>query len=376
MFHGHSQLTISDRAYAPAYSTARPGVARTTDWRVVAGAAVLFALFLIYLTRVLQFGMLQSDVLNYWKESLRWAAPYSTWWVPGYPLTIALVRAVTFDSLPPLAVMLLITGTFYLVAVKGVYTLAQCVGIPQPSRVAALFAAYPFVGLSYSVYPVADVMATALLVLWLIAYERRQWLRFAVYAACVMMVHKAAWFSVPPLWLFVAIRHKEARAVLPLAVVPLLVWIAAGALHHGDALWFVRWGVDKLVVSRTGLPFADGLIGPFLHGSPAKLLKGLVVLTVASCAVVAGIFAIRQRFWSGVAICLPIVLMSLVINEYEIWAVVRFSRLLVIPVAYMLAHGSWAADRLRGRAVYAVLLAAAVASNFLYGYYLSTMYFT
>jgi hypothetical protein len=366
---------ITPLPHMPARASRRdPEGSFLTEWQLIAGAGIMFVLFLLYLTGILNLVMLQSDVLLYWEESLKWATPYSTWWVPGYPLTVALVRALTFGVLPPTITMVLVTGTFYLVSVRAVYVLARCIELPYPSQVAALFAVYPFVGLTYSVYPVADAMVTALLLLCFIAYERQQWWRLTVYAAFAILVHKSSWFSIPPLLLFVAVRHRSARLVVPFAMVPLLVWIAAGALHYGDVFWFARWSVDKLVVSRHGLPVADGLIGPFLIASPAKVFKGLVVAGVVATAALCAWFSWAQRFWTGVAICLPILAMAFVLNEYEIWAVVRFSRMLVIPAAYA-AMFLLPPTEFRSRMAYPVLLVAAVASNFVYGYYVSAVYF-
>jgi hypothetical protein len=72
---------------------------------------------------------------------------------------IALMRVATFDVLPPIAVMMSITGTFYLIGVAVFGRLSNEVGITSPRELSLLFAAYPFVGLTYRVYPVADGVA-------------------------------------------------------------------------------------------------------------------------------------------------------------------------------------------------------------------------
>jgi hypothetical protein len=348
---------------------------RNTEWLLLAGAAAAYALYLVYLTGVLQFGLVQSDVLNYWRESMEWATPYSTWWVPGYPLTIALVRGLTFNSLPPAAVMVSIAAAFYLIGVKAVYDLAGELRIAHPERIAALFAVYPFVGLTYSVYPMADVMALAVLFLTMLAYERQQWVRLTVYAGCAVMIHKAMWFFVPPMMLFIFLRHRQARLIVPFSAVPLLTWMVAGAIHHHDLFWFMRWSMNELVKSRSVLPVADGLIGPFLTGNPVKIMKGLVVAVVFLTAVATTYGSLRRGFWTGAALALPIVLMACIINQYEIWAVVRFSRVLIIPVSMLLldAGRARAVDRL---GFYAALLAACFISNLAYGYYVSRAFFS
>ena len=63
-------------------------------------AGIAYVLYLVYLEVGLGFEMLQLDSLSYWEKSLEWRTPYDPWWVPGYPLVIAAVRAITFNILP------------------------------------------------------------------------------------------------------------------------------------------------------------------------------------------------------------------------------------------------------------------------------------
>jgi hypothetical protein len=144
-------------------------------------AVALYALFFVYLKAGLGFDFLRSDVLNYWEYSLTLTTPYSTWWVPGYPAMIALVRAATFDVLPPIAVMMSITGTFYLIGVAVFGRLSNEVGITSPRELSLLFAAYPFVGLTYRVYPIADGVAIGFLLLCLLYYWRERWVACSVF---------------------------------------------------------------------------------------------------------------------------------------------------------------------------------------------------
>jgi hypothetical protein len=278
------------------------------------------------------------------------------------------------NALPPAVVMVGIAAAFYLIAVKAVYEIAEELRMAHAARVAGLFAVYPFVGLTYSVYPMADVMALAVLFLTLLAYEREQWVRMTVYAGCAVMIHKAMWFFVPPLMLFVFLRHRQARFIVPFSAVPLVAWIVAGAIYHGDIFWFMRWSMNELVRSRSVLPVADGLLGPFFTGNPVKIIKGLVVATVFLTAVVTAFGSLRRGFWTGLALSLPIALMAIVINQYEIWAVVRFSRVLIIPIAMLLLDGG-RAHPIDRPGLYAALFAACLISNLAYGYYVSRAFF-
>jgi hypothetical protein len=370
---------ITTIAPGVAYGRVQPGaMSLPSNGRpalLLAGAAAIYAFFVLYLTAGLGFSMLQGDAANYWRESFEMDAPYSTWWVPGYPMLIALVRAVTADALPPMGVMVLITGAFYLVAVGTAQALAAELGLRHPTRVALLLAVSPFVGLTYSAWPIADTTAIALALLCQLAFVRRRWGLFAVYAGCALMVHKSMWFFVPPLMAAAFLVDTRSRRILPAALLPLTVWIVAGAVHHQDPLWFLRWGVQHLVVSRSGLPVLDGVLGPFVAGDANKVAKGIVVLSVC---LVAGWTAYRawlRRYWSGLAIAAAFLVLAAVMNQYEIWVVVRYSRLLIVPAAFAAAHLGLFGRAIESRGFFALLLLLCAASNLAYGYYLAERYF-
>ena len=354
-------------------ATGRPD-ARHERRLLLVAAATLYALYFAYLTMGLGLDMVVSDVLRYWEKSLEPSvALYDTWWPPGYPLLLALARGLTWNLLPPLAVLSLVAGISYLIAVWTVHAMADERGWPHPSRIALLFAVYPFVGLGASVYPYADSAAIAFLLLALRCFERREWGWFSAHAAMALMVHKATWFLIPPLSLVAFVRHRNARPLLPLAYLPLVLWIVCGAVHYGDPLWFMRWGVDHLIVSRSRLPIGDGLVGPLLSGDWAKMFKGLIVLAVAGLAVVCGVASLRAGIWSGACISFSLVVMALAINQYEIWVVPRFSKVLVVPLGYLLARSRFEAMVLSGRG-YAASLVLCLASNLLYGYHLAKFF--
>jgi len=339
---------------------------------LLAAAGLMYLLFLLYLTMGLDSEMMRGDVLNYWKRSLELSAPYDTWWPPGYPFVIALVRTLTLNTLPPLAVMWLISGVSYLVAIGTVYRIAIELRVRHAFETALVFAVWPFVGLTESTYPIADITAIALFLLCVLSFERRRWLTLTLYAAIAVLVHKATWFLVPPLMLMAFIRHKESRWLLPLAVVPLLVWIVCGAFYYNDALWFLRWGVEHLVASKSSLPICDGIVGPFLTGSVSKMAKGGLVSATVLLALIAFFYSYRLRFWSGLSISLSLILMAVVINQYEIWVVIRFSKVLVIPLAYILSQAGFRpAARLRPLFIPFFLLC--IASNVAFGHYMAAL---
>jgi hypothetical protein len=94
--------------------------------------------------------------------------------------------------------------------------------------------------------------------------------------------------------------------------------------------------------SRGALPAFDGLITSFLSGSAAKVLKGVAVLLLFVLALALLYRSLRTQFWLGVAVCTSTLAMTAVLNQHEVWAVVRFGRVLLIPVAYFSIRASGA----------------------------------
>jgi hypothetical protein len=351
-------------------------------------AVALYALFFVYLRGGLGFDLLRSDVLSYWNwsYSLTLTPPYSTWSVPGYPAMIALVRAATFDMLPPMAVMTSITATFYVIGVTVLGRLSNEAGITSPRELSLLFAAYPFVGLTYRVYPLADGVAIGLLLLCLLYYWRERWVPCSVFFGLMILTHKATWFFALPLLVVAVVQHRRSRVPLLLATVPLLALIAVGAVHHKDILWMLgelhvreRWSTNNLLTSQSSLPVFDGIVGSLTAGVLAKGVKGLLALCVFLLAAVSVVPCYRRRFWIGESIALALIMMGVVLRQYEIWSLVRFSGVLLLPLGYLLLTRNSAFSRRWGGLTatrFRILFVGAIACNVAFGYYVARMFFT
>jgi hypothetical protein len=158
--------------------------------------------------------------------------------------------------------------------------------------------------------------------------------------------------------------------------VPLAAWIVAGALFHGDLLWFVRWGAENLVRSRSSLPVLDGILGSLLSGSPQRMVKGGLALAVLLLAATTLVLSVRRRFAFGILFSLPVAAMAVLINQYEIWAVIRFSRVLVLPLAYFMPAPELTGP-LAGRVGWVSLaLVAFFLTNVAFGYYMARVFFS
>jgi hypothetical protein len=283
----------------------------------------------------LGFDMFRSDVVVYWRNSFDWGRVFfSTAWAPGYSLSIALVRMVTFDSLPPLAVMWPLSAAFYVLSVNIAYRLLCGLGVRQPFGFGLVYAVFPFVGLIGAISPASGSMAMTAFLLTALAFSRKQWPWVCIYGALALLTHKALWFFLLPLLAIAFISHRASRLFILLSVVPLgLLW-AAGSAYHGNAWWMTARSSRQLMWSPGALPAFDGLVTSLLSHSPPKLLKGVVVLGLFILAGALLYRSLWSHFSLGVAICVGTIAMTAVLNQHEVWAVVRFGRLLMIPVAY------------------------------------------
>lgn len=351
---------------------------RAKQTALLAGCSAIFLAYLAYLVGVLHFEMMRSDVLAYWKGSYGWMRPYSVWWVPGYPWAIALVRAATFDSLPPLVVMLAISGVALLAGALIIYRIGLDLKSGSAMAFALLFILFPVVGLNYTVYPYADGPGIALLLLSFYFYLRENWSALTVALAATVLTHKATWYFVFPLVLMVFIRHKQSRKVLPLFALPLVLLIVAGSFFHHDILWFMRWSSENLLASRSTVPVLDGLIGPFLVGGTAKMLKGVLVLLVFFSGVGMLRYCYTGKFWLGFVVSCGIVLMGLSVNHYEIMALLRFGKVICVALPFLPAgaEGYPLMARLLRPKVFGAILLLALVSNLLFGYYMAKIFFT
>jgi hypothetical protein len=273
--------------------------------------------------------------------------------------------------------MVTISGFSFLAGALLIYRIGLDLQPGSAIYVALLFVLFPFVGLNYTVYPYADGLAVALLLLSFSFYLRQNWAALTVALAVTVLTHKATWYFVFPFVLMVFTRHRLSRKVLPLFVLPLLFLIVAGAFHNHDLLWFMRWSTESLLAPRITHPVLDGLIGPFLAGGAAKMVKGVLVILVF----VAGLFMLwycyRGKFWLGFVVSCGVVMMGLTLNHYEIMAMVRFGKVICVALPFLPApaRGHPLMARMLGRKLFAAILFLALVSNLLFGYYMAKIYF-
>jgi hypothetical protein len=349
-----------------------------TKWMLVTVSA-LFVTFLLFLSFGLEFSMLRSDPLTYWNNSLSIRqALFSTWFPPLYPLMIAAVRLVSLGAIPPLTIMVSITFVAYLVACFQTQRLAEEAGWSKSLvfPITLLFAAYPLVGLTYSVYPIADILAVAFIALAIRTFREHRWAKLAVWGAAAMVTHKATWFFVPALMLVSFFVNPSSRKWMALGFLPLIAIEIAGWCYHEDALWMIRWSKEYLLTSRSHIPIFDGIFGTFQLPGFASKAKAIIIILILFWAIALVLTSLRQRMWWTLVLSLCFVGMVAIVNQYEIWSVVRFSRLLFLLSLIAFAGISDRFEPFLKGPRFLLIFILAIGTNILYGYYMAKVYFS
>jgi hypothetical protein len=118
----------------------------------------------------------------------------------------------------------------------------------------------------------------------------------------------------------------------------------------------------------------DGLIGPFLTGDLNKVLKGCLILGIVATALAILYHSWRRGDWLGTSIAAMLVLVATIMNQYEVWVVARYSKLMMIPLAVTLSHRAIWNRVLDDRVLFGALLFASIGTNVAFSYYMARFF--
>jgi hypothetical protein len=345
-----------------------------------------------------------GDVFTYWKESLTWGLPFHPHHPPGYPWLIAAIHALAGSLLPPLQIMQTLSFLFLLGGALILVPLCRREGIPQRGVwMAFVFIAWPFVGSLYAIFPQIDAAVLFLLILGiLLAMASRRVLAGAAWGAA-MMLHPVAWIF-GPLFLVAAWaawfhdrKHtpdparaaggKELLAMTALAVGPFAaLWIWQTIVTR-NPLWTVASIFSVQVVPQGSLPILDGWIGTALDGGISGWAKtGIVSLVILTAGYIlmrvasdrSGPDSARPAFRKIISILIPaaVIGMAVVLNQHEIWAAVRFSKILILPmILYRDRLFGFIPYRLR-TPVLGLLVGLGFLTQIAYAWYMANVFFS
>jgi hypothetical protein len=305
--------------------------------------------------------------------SVHWNTPFNVWWAPGYPLLIAFARTVTFNLFSPLVIMTGISFIAFLIAVQTVYKEAVENRCNDPAFFSLVFIFFPFVGLNYTVFPMADISSIALFFCAIHNLKNSRLKHFMIYSALALLFHKFMWFLIPPLTVWGLFTIKRSRAYFILPYVPLLLWIVGGAIYHEDFFWFIRSSYHLLVASnRTTLLF-DGIVTPLLSTSLTQIIKGVILLSITIFTAFCLYYSIHCKLWISAAICFSILVISAIINDFEAWIIARYSKLLIIPIISFCVNFPQAKG---ARILQGAIILIFLISNLIFGFYMVRVFYT
>lgn len=338
-----------------------------------------------YLGGFLQYDFLRSDVLGYWQDSLAWQMPFHPFHVPGYPLIIAMTRGVTLGVFNPVILMMGINLLAFLASAFVVYKIIQTGGAgDEIATIGVLsFGLWPFAGLTSTVVPLADIPALFFFLTGLYLLLRSHRLSAALLLSLSLVTHKAMWIFVGLLIIVDFIYHKEFISKRNLLFIGILVlpmatlWIA-GSFYHHSTTWLFSSNLKVEITSKSSLPLLDGLLGTFMEGGVKGFAKGILLLSFAAISVFFLYLSAKLKyayFHYGIMISLSVLFLFLLLNQDEIWAAMRFGRLLVIPFAFIANTNMKLRKKLGWSSPIIIIFLFLFLTQFAYAWYIARVYF-
>jgi len=238
-----------------------------------------------------------------------------------------------------------INFTALLVGAMAVYKSVKISGISDRFAFlgACLLGLWPFVGLVNAVDPLADVPAMAFLLTGLLALQcSRKWIAAHLFGIS-LIVHKAMWPFVSLLVIAYICKNRPRTrrdiVALIILVFPIFTLWLTGTFYHGSPEWIVSSSASVGADTRATLPILDGIIVTIAQGGVKGVVKGglIVAFTVATLLLLFLSYQVKSSYFHyGIAICAASLFLFIFLTHNEIWAAVRFSRLLVLPLIWLI----------------------------------------
>lgn len=268
---------------------------------------------------------------------------------------------------------------------------------------AFLYIAWPFVGSLYAVYPQIDAIVLFLLILAILLAMNGRWILSGAALGAAMLMHPLAWVFAPILLLapwavWVGqkrnsnshpkdINGKELAAMTALAAAPMVCLWVWQTIVTKNPLWSIASIFQAQVVSQGSVPVLDGWFGTIIGKGTAGWAKVGILALVVLAALCLLIAVLKQRTAPGgeqnlyrriVSALVPVGVLGLavVLNQHEIWAVVRFSKILILPlILYREELFGFIPQRFRMPLVYA-LIGLGFLTQIVYAWYMANVFFS
>ncbi|HEY3322360.1 MAG TPA: hypothetical protein VGP72_18000 [Planctomycetota bacterium] len=316
----------------PAHPLDRP---RTEGWNIIAvGVAVCVAVAVLF--RLIGLSVLQSDPLDYLMQSREWWRMNDH--LPGYAMLIWLANIATLGLLPAAVLLQTVALLCWCVSVYYVDRVLETLRAPARAWGVALYALFPFVGVTYVAWPIGDSLSHAVLIFAFYCLLQKDWRALTFALATALIVHKGLWPFALLIGLVAMLGNGYPLWQFLVSGLPLIGFWLGGVWAGGDWLWIVKIDLTRHLPSHSSLPFLDGVIGTLLSGGARGLVKGgfLTIVLATTCWLI-WVYA-RRRAYEMLTLLLPLLALLLTMNQWEAWASIRFAKIMVVPLAAMLTR--------------------------------------
>lgn len=303
-----------------------------------------FAALQLYFTVSLKFDFMRSDVLWYYNDSLNWHIPFNRYHVPFYPLLIALFDFISINMLDSVSIMMIIN---LISQIMACYYAFRIILLFSKNKILVFtgvtsFTFWPITGLTYSVYPLSDMLAIMLYTAgFYYLLNKREILAFSLWGICLIS-HKALWLFVAFGFIFYLIENKfktpkNSLISILFLITPILILWFCGYLFHGSADWLIFSSLE-IESDRTYFIF-DGIIRSLTSGSIIAISKGIVCIILISVNILLLFLIAKEKdLLYPISIILATLLLIAFLNETEIISAIRFSRIMIFPLIFMLSR--------------------------------------
>ena len=273
-----------------------------------------------------------GDADHYWHMSSRLDSMFDPLFLPGYPATIFVIRQFTGGFLSGDAILLGVSCLSFVISCVLLFRILKIFNPSDAFVASLLFMFFPFVGVAVVVDPRADAMAFMLLLASLLMIVRDRAWGFCLLGALALLTHKALWPSIFLIALIALLKGDLKWYHVVVLALPVGALFVSGALYYQDIVWMFSDHMQVVAMPRGTWSLFDGIIGTVQAGAWDDVVKAFMVVSLLSLSLFLSYQAVRSRNYYMVAILVPIVFWSAVLNTYEIWASMRFGKIVVLPL--------------------------------------------
>jgi len=257
--------------------------------------------------------------------------------LPGYPFLLFMSRELTLGILEDRFLMQFIVFISWVILVIFVNKILLDISPNISIFGTAFFGFYPFFGISFASYPLADIVAHACLAVSIYFLLQRR-ISFFIFSVIIgSFLHKAIW----PTYLLLALyllykRDLKLRYAIMIAM-PLTFYYLFLYLFLGfelQELGILR-NLETNFYSNAEDYIFQGLIETLRHEFfTIKFFKGLCMIIVILTAIFLTITSALRKDFFYLSICIPVLGIGLFVNEFTSSGLLRHSKFLIFPLCY------------------------------------------